>query len=215
VTSGPGLPEDPGVVQDADAGRGGGEQPLPGPTPVGAGTFWEGRSGLVMVAVVTGFSLYLLIGSLTMDVGDAVFPGRRFFPTILAVIGLVLAAVIAVGVLRHPEHPENGSGRSWRFHSDFRSRGWTVCGFLAFAVLLPWLGWILAGGLLFWSVARGFGSSRPAFDVLVALFMSSIAYLAFRVALDLNLPSGILGGGPQRWTRCRCCWRASPARWPP
>lgn len=195
MTSRPGPPEDPGVVQDAGPGRGGEEQPLPGPTPVGAGTFWEGRSGLVMVAVIAGFSLYLLIGSLTMDVGDADFPGPRFFPTILAVVGLVLAALIAVDVLRHPDHPENSSGRSWRFHSDYRSLGWTVGGFLAFAVLLPWLGWILAGGLLFWSVARGFGSRRPVFDVLVALFMSSVAYLAFSVALDLNLPSGILGGG--------------------
>ena len=108
---------------------------------------------------------------------------------------MVLAVVIAVGIFRHPEHPANRSGRSWRYHSDFQSLGWTVGGFLAFAVLLPWLGWVLAGALLFWSVARGFGSRRPLFDILMALFMSSIAYLAFSVALGLNLPSGILGGG--------------------
>ena len=57
------------------------------------------------------------------------------------------------------------------------------------------LGWILAGALLFWCVARGFGSPRPVFDILVALFMSSLTYLAFSVVLGLTLPSGILGGG--------------------
>jgi len=148
-----------------------------------------------MPGVIAAFSLYILIGVLTMDVGDADFPGPRFFPTILAVLGLVLAAIIALGIIRHPEHPENNSDRSWRFHSDFQALGWTVGGFLAFAVLLPWLGWIIAGGIVFWCVARGFGSRRPLFDVLVSLFMSSIAYLGFSVALGLNLPSGILGGG--------------------
>ena len=54
---------------------------------------------------------------------------------------------------------------------------------------------ILAAALLFWCVARGFGSRRPGFDVILALFMSSAAYLAFDVGLGLNLPSGILGGG--------------------
>lgn len=167
----------------------------PGPTPVGSGTFWEGRAGLVMPAVIAAFSLYLLIGVLTMDVGNADFPGPRFFPTILAVVGLVLAVIIAAGILRTREHPENNSGRTWRFHSDFRSLAWSVGGFWAFAVLLPWLGWILAGALLFWCVARGFGSRRPLFDILLALFMSSLAYLGFGVALGLNLPSGILGWG--------------------
>lgn len=188
-------PDDSSSTTEAPAGPADEQQVLPGPTPVGAGTFLAGRSGLVMAGVVAAFSLYLLVGVLTMDVGEVDFPGPRFFPTILAVIGLLLAAVIAVEVLRKPEHPENHSGRSWRFHSDFRSLAWTVGGFLAFAVLLPWLGWILAGALLFWTVAHGFGSRRPVFDVLVALFMSSVAYLAFSVALDLNLPSGILGGG--------------------
>lgn len=168
---------------------------LPGPASVGGGTFWEGRSGLVMPAVIATFSVYLLFGVVTMDVGEVDFPGPQFFPTILAVVGLVLAGVIAVGIVRHPERPENRSGRTWRFHSDFQSLGWTVGGFLVFAVLLPWLGWILAGALLFWCVARGFGSRRPLFDIVLALFMSSLVYLAFSVALGLNLPSGILGGG--------------------
>ncbi|MBO0595503.1 tripartite tricarboxylate transporter TctB family protein [Nesterenkonia sp. E16_7] len=185
--------EDPAPPASSASGP---DQPdHPGPAPAGEGTFWHGRSGLIMPVVIAGFSLYILFGVATMDVGDADFPGPQFFPSILGVLGLVLAGIIAAGILRKPEHPENSSGKSWRFHSDFNALGWTVGGFLAFAVLLPWLGWILAGGLLFWCVARGFGSRRALFDILVGLFMSSVAYLGFSVALGLNLPSGILGGG--------------------
>ncbi|WMY78868.1 tripartite tricarboxylate transporter TctB family protein [Citricoccus sp. I39-566] len=165
------------------------------PTPAAAGTFWEGRSGLIMPVLITAFSLFFIIGSIAMDTGDADFPGPGFFPTLIGVVGLVLAAVITVGLLRHPERPDGHAAQTTRFHSDFTSLGWAVLGFLAFAVLLPWLGWILASGLLFWCVAHGFGSRRPVFDILVALFMGSVAYLAFDVALGLNLPSGILGGG--------------------
>ncbi|MEY8565087.1 tripartite tricarboxylate transporter TctB family protein [Corynebacteriaceae bacterium 7-707] len=164
-------------------------------TPVGAGTVWAGRSGLIMPGVIAGFSFFLIIGSKTMDTPDADFPGPGFFPTLIGVIGLVLATVITVGIIRRPEHVEGASEQATRFHSDFPALGWTVLGFLAFAVLLPWLGWILASGLLFWCVARGFGSRRPLFDLLVSVFMGSVAYLAFDVALGLSLPSGVIGGG--------------------
>lgn len=164
-------------------------------TPAGAGSFWEGRSGLIMPLVLVAFSLYLIIGSMTLDVEDADFPGPGFFPSLIGTAGLVLAAVIAIGIIRTPDRREDGTQQATRFHSDFASLGWTVLGFFAFAVLLPWLGWILASSLLFWCVAHGFGSRRPVFDILVSLFMGSVAYLAFDVALGLNLPSGILGGG--------------------
>ena len=38
-------------------------------------------------------------------------------------------------------------------------------------------------------------SRTPLRDVVVALTVSSIVYLAFGVALGLNLPSGLIGGG--------------------
>lgn len=44
-------------------------------------------------------------------------------------------------------------------------------------------------------MTRAFGAPHPVFDILVALFVSSLAYLGFAVALGLTLPSGILGGG--------------------
>lgn len=128
-----------------------------------------GLSGLVMPAVLAAFSLYLLVGSLAMDTDGADFPGPDFFPLILAVAGLVIAAALAVEVVRVRQSPEGqadadgevgqAAGPLTLFHSDFGALAWCFLGFLAFAVLLPWLGWILAGALLFWCVTRAFGAS--------------------------------------------------------
>ena len=39
----------------------------PGPRPIGEGTWFAGRAGLAMPAIVAAWSLFLLIGSLRMD----------------------------------------------------------------------------------------------------------------------------------------------------
>ncbi|MGO1199630.1 MAG: tripartite tricarboxylate transporter TctB family protein [Brachybacterium sp.] len=179
---------------DGDAEQPEGERGAAAPSAEGQG-FWHGRSALLMPALLTAFSLFLLIGAAVIPAGDTDFPGPRFFPIILGCAGLVLAALLALGVLRTPEPVAETSGRSFRTHSDFVSLAWVVGGFLAFALLLPWLGWILAGALVFWCTAHGFGSRRPLFDILTALFLSSVIYLVFGTGLGLNLPSGILGGG--------------------
>ncbi len=159
------------------------------------GGFWHGRSALVMPAIVGAFSLFLLVGSALLDPGEAEFPGPRFVPVIVGGTGLVLAVLLAAGVLRSPEPVDDPTAGTYRTYSDFAALAWVTGGFLAFALLLPYLGWILAGALVFWCTAHGFGSRRPLFDVLVALFLSSLIYLVFGTALGLNLPSGILGGG--------------------
>ncbi|MEX5260008.1 tripartite tricarboxylate transporter TctB family protein [Kocuria sp. CPCC 205263] len=166
------------------------------PQPGTATSWWSGRSGLVVPAVMAAFSTYLLIGILTMEVPEGTdFPGPTFYPLILVVAGYVLAVLLTLHYLRTPEHPEELSARTWRTYSDWSAVIWTMGGFLAFALTLEVLGWILAAALLFWAVARGFGSRRALFDISLALGLSSAIYLAFTVGLGLNLPSGILGGG--------------------
>lgn len=167
---------------------GGGEAPA-------AGSFWRGRSSLLMPALLGAFSLFLLVGGGLLEAGDTEFPGPRFVPMIVGACGTLLAIGLALGTLRTPEPVEETSGRRYRTYSDFAALAWVVGGFLAFALLLNVLGWILAGALLFWSTAHGFGSRRPVFDILIALFLSSLVYLIFGTGLGLVLPSGILGGG--------------------
>lgn len=146
-----------------------------------------------MPLVLGTISTLVVIGILRMDIAEeATFPGPRFFPAILAAAGYLLTALLTVHYLRH--HDPESEQTEHRTYSDWRAFGWVGGGFLAFALLLEVLGWILAAGLLFWCVSRGFGSRRPGLDVSVALVMSSATYLVFGAVLGLPLPSGLLGG---------------------
>jgi putative tricarboxylic transport membrane protein len=177
-------------------------------------SWWTGRAGLLVPAIVFAFSAYLLVGMLTMRVPEgAAAPGPTFFPTIIAIAGFVISVLLAIQIIRNPEVPQpaaysedddvSDAARAeaeaaakvpYRFFSDWRSIAWAAGGFLAFALLLPVLGWILAAALLVWCVARSMGSTKVVLDIIVALTLSSLSYLAFDVLLGLDLPSGVLGG---------------------
>lgn len=173
---------------------------------------------LIMPALLVGFAGYLVFGIVTMRVpAGTAFPGPQFFPGLIAA-GLVLFAVLltitavkesraaasaAAALLldpvvdpvadQHLDASDDSSAKSVRI--DWRSFAWVVLSFLGFAVLLPVLGWIIAAGLLFWCIARGFGNRAPIAPLVVGLTVSSIIYIAFDMALGMNLPSGVLGWG--------------------
>ncbi|WP_152351906.1 tripartite tricarboxylate transporter TctB family protein [Brachybacterium subflavum] len=160
--------------------------------------------------VMAAFAIYLLVGIVTMKLPEGTsFPGPRFVPEILAGSIAVLVIVQVVSVLRRhsplaldrtrPAGRDETEGIAGtvtrRVGIAWGPFAWAVGGFAVFAVTLPYLGWILGGGLLFWCVSRSFGSRRPLMDVVIALAVSSVAYICFDMALGLALPSGLLGGG--------------------
>jgi putative tricarboxylic transport membrane protein len=63
---------------------------------------------------------------------------------------------------------------------------------------LEYAGWILAAAALFVIVARAFRSSRPLYDIVIGLALSTLAFVVFSYGLGLNLPAGslteLLGG---------------------
>ncbi|MDO5501302.1 MAG: tripartite tricarboxylate transporter TctB family protein [Propionibacteriaceae bacterium] len=164
-------------------------------TTAGAGhTALRGRSGLVLALILAAFSTYLLFGVLQTSVPEgADFPGPRFFPTILVVLGFACSLLLVVHYIRSPE-PVVETGADHRTYTDWSAVAWCAGGFAIFALTIEMLGWIISAAVLFWCVARGIGSRRPLFDVSLALVMSSVVYLAFAVGLGLRLPSGVLGG---------------------
>lgn len=160
----------------------------------GNGTL-AGRSGLLFPLLLAGASTWIMVSNATMSIPEGTdFPGPRFYPTLLAVAGYLIAALLAVHYLRNPEHPKDTTGRNDAWFSDWGALAWCGGGFLAFGLLLEVLGWILAATLLFWCTARGMGSRRAYFDVTLGLVLASAIYLAFVSGLGLNLPSGLLGG---------------------
>jgi putative tricarboxylic transport membrane protein len=168
-----------------------------GQAPAAAQTrdgFLAGRSSLVVAGILLAIGLYLTFGITTMDVPQgAKTPGPRFFPILIAIAIFLLAIVLSLQVFRTPE-PVPAEAGNYRFYSDWKAVGMVFFAFLAFALLLIPVGWLLSAALLFWAVARALGSKRAIYDIGIALVFSAFIQLAFGAGLGLTLPGGILEG---------------------
>jgi putative tricarboxylic transport membrane protein len=156
--------------------------------------------------------LALVVGTVTMRVPDtATSPGPQVFPAIVAALVLIVAVLLAIDVLRKPEAATveiarpaapgdvddldlDGEPVERRPTSNHRALLGALGTVVVFIAALTPLGWLLAGAVLFWGIARSLGSQRPVFDIFLALAISSIVQLAFSAGLGLNLPPGILEG---------------------
>ena len=174
--------------------------------------FWRRRTGLIVPGLMLVIGLALVVGTVTMRVPDtATSPGPQVFPAIVAALVLIVAVLLAIDVLRKPEAATveiaqpaapgdvddldlDGEPVERRPTSNHRALLGALGTVVVFIAALTPLGWLLAGAVLFWGIARSLGSRRPVFDVFLALAISSIVQLAFSAGLGLNLPPGILEG---------------------
>lgn len=168
-----------------------------GPVPDARRSFGDGRSGLVVAALLVVLGLFLVYGTVTMEVPDtATAPGPQVFPAIVAGLCFVIAILVAAQLVRTPETVDLGVDEQGRPNtgtlSNWKSVGITVGSVALFIALLNPLGWVLAGALLFWGVSVGLGGTRYVFDAAVALLVSSVIQLAFSGGLGLTLPGGVL-----------------------
>ena len=159
----------------------------------------NGRSGLVVAALLFALAIYLTYGIVTMEVpGSAATPGPAFFPIILTGVVYVLSILLAVQMVRAPEPPDleivAPESGPYRMQSDWKSLGMALAAFLLFIVLLEPAGWIVAAAVLFWLVARAMGSTTAVRDMAIAFVFSCAVQAFFSAGLDLNLPAGILEG---------------------
>lgn len=164
---------------------------------VGAG-FWTGRSGLVMPAVLVGVGIFLVVGIVQMDVGEnhELF-GPRAFPWIVAGACFVVAALLALQILRTPEIPESMIDEDGNLRpgtaTNWPATAITVGSFVLFAAALQPLGWIIAAALVFTGLTIGMGNKRYLFNFMIGLTIASVMQLVFSGLLGLNLPPGVFG----------------------
>lgn len=75
---------------------------------------------------------------------------------------------------------------------------WVSTGVIAEILLIHTGGFVIAQAVLFASVARGFGSAKPARDFAIGVILGLAVFLFFVKFLNVNLPAGwlqpILGG---------------------
>ncbi|MDH2429255.1 tripartite tricarboxylate transporter TctB family protein [Sphaerisporangium sp. TRM90804] len=154
------------------------------------------RPELVLAALVLGLGVFVIAG--TADVaaaGSTVGLGPRFFPLLVGAALIVIGVCYVVDVLRGGRgDPEESEDIDTSVPSDWRAVVLVGGIFLAFAVLVDLLGWIIAGALLFGGVAWALGARRPARTAAVAVVLSISTYLIFVKGLGVTLPGGLLEG---------------------
>ena len=140
--------------------------------------------GIVAVGLVVGYETTQI--SLSPAYSKV---GPKAFPTMVSV-GLVLLGLALLwqawsGAWTAEDEDETQP-------ADWRALGWLGFGLVFNVALIGFLGFILASTVLFASVARAFGSLRPARDLAVAFVFSAVCYLGFGKGLGINMGAGVL-----------------------
>ena len=66
----------------------------------------EGRSELIVVAVLYAVAVFLTVGTVNMNVQGSASPGPQFFPVLVCVMLYAVATALAIQVIRRPNIPD-------------------------------------------------------------------------------------------------------------
>lgn len=135
-------------------------------------------------AVVVGDTMLAPAGPSYGQVGPSAFPYGGGF--VLLLLGVLLVLAGFRGGWRSPESEAELGRPNWR------GLLWVCAGLFANALLIGWLGFVLASTILFACVARGFDSRRPLRDAAIGFALALVSYLGFAKLLSIKLGEGLL-----------------------
>jgi putative tricarboxylic transport membrane protein len=118
--------------------------------------------------------------------------GPKPVPIILGVLLIVVAAFYALNVIRGGHGEDEGKNAGDRY--DWKTIGLLCAVFIANALLIDWLGWVISGSLLFWGAAIVLGSRRYFLTLAAAVVLGLATFYGFAIGLGLGLPAGVLQG---------------------
>ena len=148
------------------------------------------RLDLIAAAGLAGFAGYILFESRKLAFGNLRVPQTGFFPRALGILLVLLALGELLRALRHSEpvlSMEKIAGEGWI------RIGATLATMLGFALVLEWLGFLLATFLLMVLLLRAIEAPRWPKVFVVALVTALLSYGLFAYLLGVPLPAGILG----------------------
>ncbi len=141
-----------------------------------------------------GYGAYLMVGAGRIRVLPVYSRiGPRFFPYLVASAALLCGVLLLVDALRGKRaEPEGGEDVDLSARDNLRPVLVIAAGLALGAALMRPAGFVIAGTLIFWTVAIAFGGRNYLRIALVGLSLSLVSYLSFTRLLDLTLPAGIL-----------------------
>lgn len=121
--------------------------------------------------------------------------GPQIFPYLVSGLVIIVALGIFVEIFRgnlgQPEGTEFGDTVD---KTDYKSLLIVAGSMATYPLLIERAGFVAATSVVFFGVSFAFGAKNPVKNLLVSLIFSLIVYFSFTRGLNVNLPSGIMGG---------------------
>jgi len=145
------------------------------------------RRAVVLVALVAfAFGCAYLAGALHYGRGTLAQPGPGIFPLCIAALVLIGAVGTALQAMRG----EDDAAPEWPVGvAAIRVLGLAVT-VTGYTVLLPFLGHLLAGGLLTLIALRIMGLRPFWWSLTLAILLTGVSYYLFTILLSVPLPTG-------------------------
>jgi putative tricarboxylic transport membrane protein len=144
---------------------------------------------LILGLVVVFDTKNMLVPPASGTIGPQIFP--YLVSGFLIFVSLGIFVQIFRGNLGQPEGTEFGETID---KTDFKTLLIVAGSMATYPLLIERAGFVLASAVAFFGVSFAFGAKNVAKNVLISLIFSLIVYFSFTRGLNVNLPSGILGG---------------------
>ena len=121
--------------------------------------------------------------------------GPQVFPYLVSGLVLLVSLGIFVEIFRgnlgQPEGTEFGDIVD---KTDYKSFLLVAGAMATYPLLIQRAGFVVASTVAFFGVSYAFGAKNAPKNLLISVIFSLIVYFSFTIGLNVNLPSGILGG---------------------
>ena len=144
---------------------------------------------LILGLVVVFDTKNMLVPPASGTIGPQIFP--YLVSGFLIFVSLGIIVQILRGNLGQPEGTEFGDTID---KTDFKTLLIVAGSMATYPLLIERAGFVLASAVAFFGVSFAFGAKNVAKNVMISLIFSLIVYFSFTRGLNVNLPSGILGG---------------------
>lgn len=145
----------------------------------------------IVGAVMLAIGVVLLVQTFRIP-GEGFDPqGPRFFPLCVVLAWLLLSVIYLATHIG--KIIRTGKGEAAEKFARMVPAALLVLALIVYALILDYVGYLIATALFFIVAARLLGSRNWARDVTVGVLLSAVLYFSFTQALGVRLPEGILG----------------------
>jgi putative tricarboxylic transport membrane protein len=159
-------------------------------------SWWKEHSELGVSALLGAVGVLVLVNTVLETGGGTSSSdplGPHAVPLLVGGLLVLLSVLLTIDVLRGGKgEAEAGDDIDLAHPADKRTVGLLAGVVLATAVLIPWIGWPLAGAGLFWGATYALGSREIPRDPLIAAAVSLVTWIVFDALLGVDLPGGPL-----------------------